>query len=411
MPMNNPSAVSGAGNAGGAAIYSKTGKRLVVWGDSTAEQNNPIASGYQVLGNAWVQKSLYAAGNPLDVVAVVGNSGFRTDQIIANFAAQVTANTPDFVMLPAGTNDLIQGYGNAAALTGIARMAALVESIGAVPILCALTPGDTWALPANRELWRAHNASLLALAVERNMLLFDASASFATTAGQPDAIAGTNDGIHPNNLACEYIAAAQGGAFFKRWARRALFNPAIAAANLVTNPYFTGTGGNKQSGVTGVVPDGCTATVVNPGAVSSVVARTDGGPGNWWQMELTMNAGTGSIMYLATASMATAGLAVGDTFRAVVDVEVDAGSTNLQFIQFIASFTGGNPSSAASNIDATNNGIAIVAGQKKKQQLRIPEKAIPAGTTVVSLYVYISPQAALQGRCTVRIGAGSAGKV
>jgi hypothetical protein len=228
------------------------------------------------------------------------------------------------------------------------------------------------------------------------------------SAGEPDALPGTNDGVHPNNLGCEYIARI-GGAFFARWPRRALYRP-TTTGNVASNPMLVGTSGSRQSGVTGSAPDGCTAAIVTPGAVSSVFARTDGGAGRWWQMDSVMNSGTGSVMYLATATMAAAGVAVGDTFRAVADVEILDGHTGIHSVQLVVQFSGGSPSTSSSNTDATNNGPALAPGGKR-MQLRTPDAVVPVGTTAINIYVSISTITGQQGALSIRVGAPSGYKV
>jgi len=396
-----------AGYSSDIYIGSRTGRKLVIWGDSTAAQNDASNSGYRYLGNAWVQKGLYCAGNPLDVVNVGGNSGLRTDQIIPNFAAQVSAYSPDYVLLPVCTNDLIQGYGNSAAINGLMTMVGLVESIGAVPILSCLTPGDTWASSsANRALWKTHNTLVRSIGAAMGYPVWDGSSAFAITAGEPDAIVGTNDGIHMNNTGTEYLAPVL-GAFFKQHFPRRKLGSQLATGNLCTNPLLTGTGGAKQSGVTGVVPDGCTAAQV-AASVSSVALRTDGGPGNWWQQSLTLAAGTGSVWYFGTATLAAAGLAVGDIVRASVDVELDNGSSGLHSIALNMSYTGGSQTLAMSNNDATNNGVAIIGAIKR--QLATPKIAIPSGTTAIGMYLTVQTNTSA-GSAVVRVGAPSIVKV
>lgn len=400
--------VAGEGKAATAYLLSKSTKKLLIWGDSMATQNDATNSGYDYLGNAFIWKGLHVAGNPLDVIYVGGNSGNRTDQIIANFASQVAAQSPDYVLILAGTNDLIQGYGNDYAINGVMQMVALVESIGAVPILWCLTPGDTWAANGtNRSLWITHNASLRSLASAQGLPIIDGSAAFATAAGQPDAIASTNDGLHPNNLASEYLAPVV-GAFFAQMPRRRLYSP-LAAGNAVANPLLAGTGGTKQSGVTGSVPDGCTASGV-AASVSSVYTRANG-PGRWWQQVLTLNANQASVMYFSVATLATAGLAVGDVVRAVCDVEMDAGNSGLHSIRLVLQYVGGTPGSSNSTSDATNNGVGVVPGATYKRQLATAKKAIPAGTTSVNVYVIVQAQSSMGASCTVRVGAPSAIKV
>jgi len=397
----------GATAAGRASV-----RRLLIWGDSTATMNalQTVTTSRLYLGTAWAQLGVYMARNRVDVVAVSGNSGYRTDQITPLFADQVAAHTPDYVLITAATNDLIQGLGAAYALRGVLQMAALVESIGAVPIVRTISPGGSFA--ASQALFQARrefNSLIDAAALQNGWPLFDTSLAYLDPASAVDApLSGYTDGaVHPLNKGAVVEAEILAGVL-KGLPRRELFNP-TTTSNLASNPLMAGTGGTKPTGVTGVVPDGGNYTIGGGAAcVSSIVPRTDGGPGDWWQSAMVIPAGGYITQIIGVVSMATAGIAVGDTLRAVCDIEVlDGHDGGVTGVDLRAKFNGAtDPQWATSYSPATMSGPLRLG--RFAAQNRVPELVVPSGTTSISLYANISGS---NCSLTTRVGAVSAVKV
>lgn len=400
-------ATIGASAAGRSSV-----RKLLIWGDSTAAMNSlqTVNTSRLYLGTAWAQLGVYMSRNRVDVVAVSGNSGYRTDQIAPLFAAQVAAHAPDYVLITAATNDLIQGLGAAYALRGVLQMAALVESIGAVPIVRTISPGGSFA--ASPELFQARrdfNALIASAALQNGWPLFDTSRAYLDTASAVDApMSGYTDGeFHPLNKGA-VVEAEILADLLKGLPRRELFNP-TTTGNLASNPLMTGTGGTKPTGVTGVVPDGGNYNIGGGATcVSSIVPRTDGGYGDWWQSEMVIPVGGYVSQLIGVVSMAAAGIAVGDTLRAVCDIEVlDGHDGGVNSVDLRAKFNGAtDPQWATAYSPASASGTLRLG--RFAAQYRIPELVVPAGTTSISLYANIS---GANCALTTRVGAVSAGKV
>jgi lysophospholipase L1-like esterase len=387
-----------------------TGRKLLVWGDSIANQNGLTSGAY--LGGAWVPLGLYYAGNPLDLVGVGGNSGLRTDQIIPTFAAQVAALSPDYVVICAGTNDLAQGLGATAALNGLMTMAALVESIGATPILMTLPPGETYvsASQAIRDSWVSFNAQVKAICADRRYPLLDAMHAYLDESSPLYApLPGHTDGaVHPYSRGAQAIGMML-GELLRGLPRRSLFNPQTVAANVCTNPLLTGAGGTIPGGFSGSAPTGCQLSFSGGSGASSVVARADGGPGNWWQVAMSGSvAGNGADLIFPAASLATAGLAVGDVCRFVLDAEIDDGHSGVLCLNAGLRFLGTSNWSYAYSAQSSNGSLRPGA---QSLQFRVPEFVIPAGTTSLGLYLRVSCASGAVINATVRAGAVSGGKV
>jgi len=385
------------------------GVRLVVWGDSLATQQ--AASSNAFLGGAFVPLGLYNARNPIDMVAVGGNSGNRTDQIAANFASQVLANTPDFVLIPAGTNDLTQGYSSDATLNGYATLCALVESIGAVPICMTIPAGETFSggTSALRSEWVSFNEKLRNLARVKRWPLLDAMYAYIDPSSSTSApLPGHTDGaVHPYNKGAQAIGVML-GTLLSKLPRRSLFNPRVVAENACTNPLMTGSGGTLPGGVTGSAPTGVQMTLTGTG-VSSIVQRTDGGAGNWWEVSFaSSSAGSGPDFIIPSASLATAGISVGDVVRMVADVHLLAGHSGILTVNTALRFNGTSTWARAYSAQSSNGSLRD--GEHKMQQ-RVPEIAAPVGTTSLGLYVSVTAATGAMPSGTIRIGGVSAGKV
>lgn len=388
-------------------------RRLGVWGDSTAAQNS-INAGIQYLGAAYVAQALFMAGNPMDLVFVSGNSGLRTDQIIPNFATQVAAYTPDAVLLPVATNDLLQGLGADYALQGVATMARLVESVSAVPILMTINSGESFSSDTiRRGVWSDYNARLRVMAAGNSWPLFDAATAYLDPTSLTYApLPGYTDGaVHPRNKGGTADADVL-ASLLRTLPKRQLAHAVDSVANVCSNVLLTGTTGTLQSGATGQAPTGCTLQSGGTGwtAQSSVKRRTDGGPGWWWEVASQQSsAAVGGFNFIfPNRTLAEVGLVVGDAMRFVVDVEIDAGHSAVYTLRAGLRFNGGSTQWVYSQSPESANGT--MRPGSLKQQARVVEIAIPSGTTSLGLYVNLIGAAGV-GSSVVRVGNPSCTKV
>lgn len=393
-------------------IPSSIGRRLVVWGDSTAAMNavtDVSATVRAYLGNAWVPLGLSFSRHPLDVVAVSGRSGLRADQIISEFSADVLAYSPDVVIISAGTNDLIQGRTADATFSVVSQMAVLCSSIGAAPILTTISCGESFsgASSAIRDEWIRYNNLVRNYAFENGVRLIDLETAYIDPASATSApISGYTDGaVHPANK----------GAF--RWAQRlaavlsdiparSLGSVARGAWNAASNPLFGGSGGTAN-GATGTIPSTCVVTKSAGATVdSSVIARTGGRPGNWWQCVVSLPANTdyASMVLGSATNIAGSKFSVGDIVRCVADVEVDS-PVNILGVDLRLRFNGSSGIEWVQSFSpASASGDMLPESYSGK--FRTPEMQIPAGTTSVQAYISIlNGSGAYPQSVTVRVGA------
>ena len=126
-----------------------------------------------------------------------GINGERSDQIAARFDRDVLAERPDAVIIIAGVNDVYQGRPAAQVtpvLLGLYERAAR----GSIPVVAgSIVPYNT-ATPAANAVMRAINRWILDEASRRANLAFVDTRAATAAADDPDRLAGSPDGLHPD---------------------------------------------------------------------------------------------------------------------------------------------------------------------------------------------------------------------
>lgn len=383
-------------------------RTLLVWGDSTAAQAgmNSTASQRSYLGNNWVQAGLHIAGHPLTVTRVSGRSGMRTDQIIPYFSEDVAPYGARYVLISVGTNNIVQGYSAAATIADLQTMVSLCQSVGAVPVVTTVSCGESISGNATwRATWLDYNAQVRALAIAEGIPCIDLEQVYvdpATIGTTYAPLAGYTDGsVHPANK-----GSIRWGQKLAEWLATLPGQNLKTAATAFGNPLFTGTAGTLN-GATGQAPTGGT---VSKGAgttvASSIVARTDGQDGAWWQVAAS---GSGTADYLSLILGTVSGISVGDTVRALADVEVDTGHANALYMSLRLRFNGATLQWSDAFVPATALGGMV--DPYPKMRFRIPEIAVPPGTTSVSPYLSFSPTTNAPWSITARVGGVYVAKV
>lgn len=126
-----------------------------------------------------------------------GVNGERSDEIAGRFDRDVLAHTPDVVIIIAGVNDVYQGRPAAAVIEQLARMYARADEAGIPVVAGTIVPYDTATAAQNAEM-RAVNSWILIEAVrDPNVVAVDTRAAVAA-ANDPDRLAGSPDGLHPD---------------------------------------------------------------------------------------------------------------------------------------------------------------------------------------------------------------------
>ena len=134
-----------------------------------------------------------------------GVSGERADQVRARFERDVLAEKPRFAVILAGVNDVYQGRGLKETEADLLWMYERARRAGIEPIAATVMP-FTRATPAQNARLRALNGWIARTAAERGLALWDARAATASP-GNPEALTGSPDGLHPDRAG--YRAAAR----------------------------------------------------------------------------------------------------------------------------------------------------------------------------------------------------------
>ena len=126
-----------------------------------------------------------------------GINGERSDQIAARFDRDVLAERPDAVVIIAGVNDVYQGRPAAQVtpvLLGLYERAAR----GSIPVVAgSIVPYNT-ATPAANVVMREINRWIQDEASRRGNLTFVDTRAATAAADDPDRLAGSPDGLHPD---------------------------------------------------------------------------------------------------------------------------------------------------------------------------------------------------------------------
>lgn len=271
---------------------------LLVAGDSIT------SNAYQSAPYRW---SLPLARSPVRLAANVGISGVTLDDFWTTYwASQVLAASPPIVMLRLGTNSLALSY--ATFMSQYQRFTDSLVANGIKGILCAVPPRTGYSSSI-----LAINAGIAALAAANpSMLRFtDDCLDLADGAYVQDATC-FGDGVHPNQRGQYRAGVRQAADLVNIFAAN---DPRITSASdtyyltpasdqWVKNPFNSGTGGTKGSGITGTVPDFWSVSNTGAGttAVASIVAA-DAGDANstpWLRMDITGLGGADHILTVST---------------------------------------------------------------------------------------------------------------
>lgn len=402
-----------------ASVRASSDTSLVVWGDSTAAMCATTVVSATVtanLGNAWASLGLAIARNPLDIVAVSGRSGLRLDQILPFFSVDVAPYAPAYVLVSMGTNDLSQGRSATLALADLASAAQACFSIGSMPVLMTISSGESFSggSQAVRDGWQQFNIGVRTLAKSLKCPIVDLEAVYIDAASAVSApLSGYTDGtVHPYNKGAVLWAKAM-QPWLSQLPKRALATYSRGGAyNAASNPLMGGSGGTGN-GATGTIPAGCTVSKSGGMTVaSSVIARTDGVPGNWWQSVFSGAANSDFLSLILGAGLTLSGsqFAVGDVCRLVADIEIDTGHANLLGIDLRLRFNGSS-GTQWSQAYTPASASGTLYDPFPALQFRVPEFAIPAGTTSIQPYLSVLNATSGNPAGTVRVGGVSCTKV
>jgi lysophospholipase L1-like esterase len=126
-----------------------------------------------------------------------GVNGERSDQIAARFDRDVVAVHPAAVIVIAGVNDIYQDRPAAAV---IAELGAMYQraAVSGIPVVAgSIVPFNT-ATPAQNQAMHAVNAWIAGEAARREHVAFADTRRVAAAPDDPDRLAGSPDGLHPD---------------------------------------------------------------------------------------------------------------------------------------------------------------------------------------------------------------------
>jgi acyl-CoA thioesterase-1 len=185
---------------------------IVALGDSTTagtpQFKSPIEAPPDGEGNRESQLSYWLMqAHPNWTVLNRGVNGERTDQIAARFDRDVLAAQPALVTIIAGVNDVYQGRPVSHVTTQLRAM--YDRAIAArIPIVAGTIVPYNTATPEQNAKMHEINAWITAEAArDPHIDMADTRAAVAAP-GQPDLLAGSPDGLHPDVDGYRRMAAA-----------------------------------------------------------------------------------------------------------------------------------------------------------------------------------------------------------
>lgn len=393
---------------------------VVALGDSRAAQihadgafRNKAGYNHFSVGNA-------LAGNRAILVKNFGNSGDRSDQILARLKPAIDSGAYVLYII-AGVNDIAQAYPTAStsgitAFNNIKTMIDAAVANGMLPLV-VLEPGANNFTPAMIvQLYILQEMLREYAEVCPHMVLFDLPAAIynmAATSTTALALIGTVDGVHEGAL-----AAYLGGKLFAQVLtaimpsrphgyRSAVENPTTSLVNLLANPMFTG-------GDTGTVGAGLTGKIATSwvgsrsGAATAVgsVGLSNDGSGLWEQVLQCTFAAAGDEVNVHQ-DIPTTLWNNGDILQSHAEVVVDSGSVNMcgayLYLQCNGTISGTGVAATAMDgyVNGTQHGVNTTEGYKlnySTEKLIIPAYDVKSWVTA-----HVKVVGAGAGSATVRV--------
>lgn len=403
---------------------------IVLAGDSIAALDNidtTSLAGFSKLPArgvfAWTN---YLLNQRFRVVNRAGVSGNKTSDLLARLGTDVIAYRPKYCWLIIGANDVTNDIAAATTILNFQAIFSQLIAANIVPIVNLVPPSTSISTNARAAAWVTVNQFIRDYARGMNgtvggkvggIIVLDTEWVYLDTANTyPQPLAGYTDGVvHPYTKG-SYAWAKQAASILDPIIPKVpIFDSAskptysTGDAALIANPTMLGTGGTKNTGVTGSLADSWTATIMNSfgTAVASKVARTDG-PGSWQQVAFTGSASfagvdTGCQLTSSTISL-PAGVAIGDTVACFVEYQMDASPTLYLGTEVRMRFNGATaPQWVTAPAWETSAEYVPLAQDQAGGFIATGETVIPAGTTGIS--VFIRPYAsAANAAFTYRIG-------
>lgn len=338
----------------------------------------------------------------------LGAGGAKSNEMVEMlpwYAAQ--AGTTGIDVIRCGTNNISAGASAASTIAEMTQVFEARRALGRRLVICG--EPARWGINTSTPLTTQQQQDLVAINkayraycdARPDTTRYVDLLSLSVDPGFSDLRPATGylvDTVHDGALLASEGGAAVAQACIELGARRAPPRMRADPANLIPAGMFAGTGGTLGLRVTGTVPTGFSGAArsgdADIAAVSSLVARTDGQRGNWWQLAVTSTAASQRMDMSRTAdTLAGLGLAAGDWVEFEVDAEVSALTGTLSSFEVFLFIYGGTSVRTQIVFPPRIDGVKYG---------RSPRIQIPSGTTNIQFSAQVFPGAA--SAVTVRLG-------
>lgn len=175
--------------------------RIVALGDSTTAGTpgflSPLEHPTDGRGNRESQYAYWMMkAHPEWAVMNRGIDGQRSEEILRRFDRDVAAEGPDYVIILAGVNDIHQGQPNAFVERNLRSLYTRALGGGMRVVAATILPYDA-ATPSASSAIRALNGWIRSTARGLGILFCDTHRAVGDPA-DPDCLAGSPDGLHPD---------------------------------------------------------------------------------------------------------------------------------------------------------------------------------------------------------------------
>jgi len=362
MGVLNPEEIAAAGgqlgyrtNVWATAGDSLIGKGIDVVYTGASQKKDLMCSGPQF----WAQLASKAKVRfPVDKCYAVG--GTTTADLVNTQLPQVLASGCAGVLVVTTTNDPPNSITPEQSISNLTTFILACSNAGIIVALCATTPCGSSSNTAARRT----AAQLAGMNQVRRWLLTDAPKlaqrvhvydPFPTVSDRSSTLGDyintmTYDGIHPKTLGCYNIALPIVPILNLYYPEAtvlvgsnselydATYNP---QGSLLANSCMTGTTAATGTGWSGNVPSpSWSQTRTNSTTMTAVGSKVSTATGDWFQVVVGGTTDATSSPTVSVYQNATlANLAAGDIFYALAEIEVDAGTTDINAIDIALSKT------------------------------------------------------------------------
>ncbi len=350
--------------------------RTIAIGDSITQSSSDMSA--NLFGNSWFTHLCGLSGGRLQMVRNAGISGHSTTQMVARFATDVAAYSPDLVIIFGGTNDTLDGSNKpTTTASNIKSMVASTLALGALPVLCTIPPRGIYgnAIDATVRLkTMTINHWIRRYAAQQGLPMIDFYALLTDPSGTY--LSGyTGDGVHPTPV----VQRPRGKPAWMEISSRV----ALPHAHLYI-PYDDGDPTSLLNNcllqsASGGVPTGWTSYGATTANLTQTTAAKTGFNGNAWTTTRTDN--NVRYAYRSTSS----GYSIGDQIATVFKCQIESADASNAIHTFRIKTNGSVPDSPVQvSLTVDTAGVYVY----------YTEFTVPTGTTSIEFQMNNSGNAA-----------------